>query len=75
MYLNCDGNFFTTNNGNIRCSGTITSVPDSSIETIFEALSIADAVEISGVILMLWAVAYSIKFLIDFVKNSGFGRF
>jgi len=75
MYLNCDGNFYTTNNGNIYCSGTISSVPDSSIETVFEALSISDALAISTQIFLIWAVAYGVKFTVNFLIGSITSRY
>ncbi len=75
MYLYCDGVFTTDNQGDIQCSGTISSVPDSSIETVFEALSIPDALAISSAIFLVWAVAYGIKYLLNFLNSSATSRY
>ena len=75
MYLYCDGVFTTDNQGDIQCSGTISSVPDSSIEAVFEALSISDALAISTQIFLIWAVAYGVKFTVNFLIGSITSRY
>lgn len=73
----CDVPFVVAGpNNRVHCpSGNIDSIPEELVLTTLQPLSIAEAIEISAAIFLLWSIAYTVKFLINFVKNSGFGRF
>ena len=75
MYLYCDGVFSTDPQGDIQCSGTISSVPDSAIETLFDVMSVGVALEIASAIFVLWATAYGLRFLLRFLIDSSTSRY
>lgn len=74
-YLKCNGAISVDGLGNPQCSGTWESVPDTAIESIFQAMTIEQALEVSAAILVLWATAYGLRFLVNFLTTTNPGRF
>lgn len=74
-YIKCTGAITESAQGYPQCSVPWESVPDSAIETVFEALTIIQAVEVSGAIMLLWAMAYGVRFIVKFIMSVGPGRF
>lgn len=77
-YIACDGPIYYYTIDGIsmapNCDNWI-EVPADQVESIFQPISMADGLEITGAILMLWGIAYGIRLIIKTLFGVTPGRF